>query len=457
MFTRFAHAAVSGHPSFPRPGDRVRIPAFGGTSGASAEGIGYAPRARHSVETLRRALLWLTGVCGAFVFMEPSPYEVMSLLTMVFFAVSGLTLRAALMPLAGLVVLYNLGIAAAVVPVLDQPKTLLWVLVSAFMSVTALFFACMLATNTESRVKVLMHGITVAGAIAAVAALIGYFRLIPGLSDILLLYDRARGTFNDPNVLGAFLVLPTLLALQRVVASRAVEAIRASFLLLLLGAGLFLSFSRGAWGQFAFAAALMLFLEFVTGRSPRERARIVLLAVVGAMALAVLVAALLSIPQVADLFKERAALEQSYDAGPTGRFGRHALGFLLALDNPLGIGPLQFHNIFPEDPHNAYLNAFMSGGWLGGIAYFTIVAVTLVAGLRFAFAVTPWRSIYVAVYCAFVGVAFESAIIDTDHWRHYFLILGVLWGLMAATQAEVGRRRRLYRVRPLVPAQAGAH
>jgi O-Antigen ligase len=421
---------------------------FISTGGERADALGYAPRARHSVEMLRRAMLWLTGVSGAFVFMEPSPYEVMSLLTMILFVVSGLSLRAALMPLAALLILYNVGIAAAVVPVLDQPKTLLWVLVSAFLSVTALFFAAMLGTNTESRVKVLMRGVTVAGTVAAVAAIVGYFHLVPGLSDILLLYDRARGTFNDPNVLGAFLVLPALLALQRVLASRAIEAARAALLLLLLGAGLFLSFSRGAWGQFALAGVLMLFLEFVTGRSPRERARIVLLAIVGTMALAVLVAALLSIPQVADLFKERAALEQSYDAGPTGRFGRHALGFLLALDSPLGIGPLQFHNIFPEDPHNAYLNSFMSGGWLGGVAYLTIVVVTLVAGFRFAFVATPWRSTYVAVYCAFVGVAGESAIIDTDHWRHYFLMLGVLWGLMAATQAHGLRGRRVQLVRP---------
>ena len=242
------------------------------------------------------------------------------------------------------------------------------------------------------------------------------------MSDIFLLYDRARGTFNDPNVLGAFLVLPALLAFQRVLASRFLEAVRAALLLLVLVAGLFLSFSRGAWGQFAFSAALMMMLTFVTSRSPRERVRIVLFAVLGVMALAALVAALLSIEQVADLFKERAILEQSYDVGPTGRFGRHVLGFLLALDTPFGIGPLQFHTLFPEDPHNAYLNAFMSGGWLSGFAYLTLVAVTLVSGLRFVFVATPWRATYLAVYAAFVGVAGESLIIDSDHWRHYFLL-----------------------------------
>jgi hypothetical protein len=402
----------------------------------------YAPTRRRTLELLLGTLLWLTGLAGAFVFVEPSPYEIMGLVTIIMFVASGLALRAALVPLCALLILYVIGFAIAVIPVLDQPKTLLWVLISLFMAATTLFFAAMLGINTEARLKLLLRGYTAAAVIASIAGIIGYFHLMPRVSGIFLLYDRVRGTFNDPNVLGAFLVLPALLTFQRVLAGRFIEAVRASLLLLLLVAGLFLSFSRGAWGQFAFAAALMMFLTFVTSRSPRERLRIVLFAVLGIMALAAVVAVLLSIPQVADLFKQRAAFEQSYDEGPTGRFGRHALGFLLALDTPLGIGPLQFHNLFPEDPHNAYLNSFMSGGWLSGFAYLTLVAVTLVSGLRFVFIATPWRATYIAVYAAFVGVAGESLIIDSDHWRHYFLILGVLWGLMSVTHSRLKVRRR---------------
>ena len=33
-----------------------------------------------------------------------------------------------------------------------------------------------------------------------------------------------------------------------------------------------------------------------------------------------------------------------------------------------------------------------------------------------------------------IALHVESAIIDIDHWRHYFLILGALWGLMAASR-----------------------
>jgi amino acid transporter len=210
---------------------------------------------------------------------------------------------------------------------------------------------------------------------------------------------------------------------------------RSGLLLLVMLAALFLSFSRGAWGQFAFAAAIMMGLTFLTSRSVKERLRIVLLAVLGVLVIAVLVAVLLSIGEVADLFKERAALDQSYDIGRYGRFGRYLVGADLALDHPFGIGPLQFAKLYVEDPHNTFLNAFMSGGWLAGFCYLTLTVVTVIKSTRFLFVRTPWQPVYHAVYAAYLGIVAESAIIDIDHWRHYFLILGVLWGLMAASRA----------------------
>ena len=81
----------------------------------------------------------------------------------------------------------------------------------------------------------------------------------------------------------------------------------------------------------------------------------------------------------------------------------------------------------------------MSGGWLAGFALSDADAGHAGHGLRFIFVATPWQPTYQAVYAAFLGIAVESAIIDIDHWRHYFLILGVLWGLMAASRS-FGRR-----------------
>jgi len=399
-----------------------------------------APRLFRSVERLRGALLWLTGFTGAIVFMEPSPYEVASLLTIFVFVCTGLSLRPALMPLFVLLLLYNTGFSLAVVQITNETKPIIWVAVSWYLSLTAIFFAAMLTTNTAERLSLLMRGTTMAAALASVIAVLSYFRLLGPFSDLFLMYDRAHATFNDPNVLGAFLILPALLALQRVLNNRIGDAARASALLALFAIAILLTFSRAAWGQFALTTALLMFLTFVTTRSGNARLRIVLIAITGAIVLVLLLAALLSIDRVAELFKERAALEQSYDAGHLGRFGRHLLGFELALDQPFGIGPLQFSKLFPEDPHNTYLNAFLSGGWLTGVVYATLVLTTLWLGLRTVFIDTPWRTTYLAVYCAFVGAAAESVLIDSDHWRHYFLLLGVIWGLMAASRPYTRRR-----------------
>src|SRR5436305_4912962 len=201
-----------------------------------------SPPLLRSIERLRGALLWLTGFAGAIVFMEPSPYEVTSLLTIVVFVVTGLTLRPALMPLIVLLLLYNTGFSLAVVQVSSETKPITWVLVSWYLSATAIFFAAMLQANTAERLSMLMRGTVMAAAASSVIAILAYFRLLAPLSDTFLRYDRARGAFNDPNVLGALLILPGMLVLQRVLNGRFADAARASLLLGLIGIGVLLTF-----------------------------------------------------------------------------------------------------------------------------------------------------------------------------------------------------------------------
>jgi hypothetical protein len=395
---------------------------------------GPAPAAlpvRISLERLRSGLLWLTGVSGAFVFIEPSPYEYVSLLAIFVFAATGFALRAGVMPLALLLVFYNIGFSLAAIPVLDT-STMLWVCTSWYLAATAVFFAALIADDPR-RLAPIVRGTMVAAAVAALAALVGYSQLVPALSDLFLRYGRARGTFNDPNVLGAFLTLPMLIAMGRIFAGRG-GRLSACALVALFASALLLSFSRGAWGQAVFAAPLMMVLSFLTSRSGVARLRILLIAGVGVALLAGLIVLLLSFESVEALFAQRASFEQGYDLGQFGRFGRHELGALLALDHPLGLGPLQFRNFFFEDPHNAFLNAFMSGGWLSGLAYLVVMLLTLGLGLRYVFVATPWQGAYLAVYCAFAGAVAESLIIDSEHWRHFYLLIGALWGLMLASQ-----------------------
>jgi len=47
---------------------------------------------------------------------------------------------------------------------------------------------------------------------------------------------------------------------------------------------------------------------------------------------------------------------------------------------------------------------------------------------------TPWQQTTITVFAGYFGVATESFIIDTDHWRHTFLLMGLMWGLIAANR-----------------------
>jgi hypothetical protein len=163
------------------------------------------------------------------------------------------------------------------------------------------------------------------------------------------------------------------------------------------------------------------------------RSRVMLFTVGAVIAMTLLFVALMSIPSVHDLFLERAKAIQPYDVGPGGRFWEQKLALSIILDHPNGMGPFEFSRVYGTQQHDVYMQGFLVYGWLGGIAYLTFVAVTLAIGLRAALLPTPWQNYLIAAYAAFLGEAFEGLIVDTDHWRHFFLLLGMVWGLTAAT------------------------
>jgi hypothetical protein len=90
-----------------------------------------------------------------------------------------------------------------------------------------------------------------------------------------------------------------------------------------------------------------------------------------------------------------------------------------------------------------YLNAFASYGWLGGFSYFLLTLTTLFVGFRALTVRTPWQPYLLLALAAYVGSAFEGIVIDTDHWRHYYLLLGMIWGLAIATTRATARHRAL--------------
>jgi Ni,Fe-hydrogenase I large subunit len=52
---------------------------------------------------------------------------------------------------------------------------------------------------------------------------------------------------------------------------------------------------------------------------------------------------------------------------------------------------------------------------------------------RAIFTSTPWQHHAIAVNAVLLATILQGVQIYTDHWRHFYILLGLSWGLYAAT------------------------
>lgn len=377
---------------------------------------------------------------GGLVLFEPSPYELTFLAVLPLAFVAGMGLYRSTFGLFAILIGFTPFALIACFQVRFNPigDALLFSIVTIFLLLTAYFIANYVAEETERRMRLVMRAYTAVALISAIVGTLAYLGLMPG-ADIFLRYGRAKAAFNDPNVFGPFLVLPAMYALQRLLLAPGRSAIIAGGIYMVLFVGVFVSFSRAAWGHFALSSLIVLVLCFWLEAAARDKVRIMIMSLLGAAMLVVALAGLLSIPQVASLFEQRAA-GQNYDSGETGRFGRQGYAFELALDHPLGIGPHEFRNLrIIEEPHNVYVTVLHVYGWGGGAFYYLLVILTLWRGIAALTRPSPYRLMMIPLVATFAMLVGESAIIDTDHWRHYFLLVGLIWGISTAVRNDERR------------------
>ncbi|TIT88878.1 MAG: O-antigen ligase family protein, partial [Mesorhizobium sp.] len=243
--------------------------------------------------------------------------------------------------------------------------------------------------------------------------------------------DRAAGAFQDPNVFGPFLVLPGTYLLYLLLTGPVSRMPLLAVPLLIITAGIFFSFSRGAWGMFAVSAVLLTACLFLQSASGMFRLRVVVMTIAALALLIIAILVILQLPGVSDMFTQRAHLEQSYDTARLGRFARYTIGFQLALEHPFGIGPLVFGTIYGEDTHDIWLKALMDYGWLGFVSFLTLTLWTICAGFRILLRARPWQPYLLCAYVAYLGNIGLGTFIDIDHWRHLYLLLGLIWGAIA--------------------------
>jgi hypothetical protein len=386
---------------------------------------------RARTTTLLDALVvgWI--FAGGMVITEPSPYELAFLAVLGVSMFAGFTLRCSTL---GLLVLFASFVPFAIIAAFQVkfssvPDALVYQAVTIFLFFTSYWVANYVADAPQARMRLIIGAYLATAVISAMLGTLGYL----GVGhDLFTRYDRAKAFFNDPNVFGPFLILPAMYMLQRLLLAPPRRALSAALAYGVLLIGVFASFSRAAWGHVVISSAIVYVLIFVLEAHARQKVRMLLLAMSGLLLLLVAAAGVLSIPQFRS-FIELRTQSQNYDTGESGRFGRQGYAFDLALQHPLGLGPLEFRNLrVKEEPHNTYVNVLHAYGWGGGFVFILFIGVTLWRSASFIARPGPNRLLLIPLVGVFVPLAGEAAIIDIDHWRHFFLVAGLIWGVTAA-------------------------
>ena len=363
---------------------------------------------------------------SGFVMSEPAPYELLMVLQVAVWFLLGLKISRAVAPLLALLLTFNVGGILSLTVMKDLGTGPMYLAVSTFLALTSVFYAAIIE-DRHQRLRLIFQAWVAAAIITGLLGILGYFHAFPG-AEAFTLYDRAKGAFQDPNVFGPFLIAPALYMMHGLLTGKLSSAPLRVAGLLIIALGVFLSFSRAAWALFLFSAVALVFILLLKERTGAFRLKILLLSLAAVILLVVAVVIALQFEQVRNLFLDRTTLVKEYDGGHLGRFARHRIGFLMMMENPLGIGPMVFSQIFPEDEHNIWLKSLTSYGWLGFVSYVAMMAWTLTIGFRFLLRDRPWQPYLMIAWIVIIGHVIIGNVIDTDHWRHFYLLLGIVWG-----------------------------
>ncbi len=384
---------------------------------------------------LADALFALAILLSAVVQIEPAPYDLLMVAT-------GAVLlirrdqplpRALALPalLVGVFILFSL-LASAVSMAPGHAGSYFGI--TAYLVLSWLLVAVLVARDPHRTLDRLWRMYIAAAVFASVLGVLGFYHLVPGY-EALLINDRARALFKDANVYGPFLVPVLLYLLIRIHLDHG-RRWWLGALAALVFFGLLLSFSRGAWGNFVLAFIALLVLLYRRATKRRQRRQLIGVSLLSALLLVSAAASAFRSPAFTRMFEERAKLVQYYDTGNKSRLYYQTLTLQQAFRHPLGIGPYQIQAQYGNATHNTYLKILAENGWIAALAYYAAIVLTLRRGLqttRRAGALQPHALI---AYAAFLGLVAEGFIVDTLHWRHLYLVMGVIWGIYLAQGRE---------------------
>lgn len=420
-------------------------------------------------ENLLKIFLFILLAVSSIVFIEPSPYDIL-MLFLTIISIPDLYRQFRSSSSKYLYALFFCLIFANILSITNAQDVILAIKYSGttiYLMMSSLVIKKFAEKQNDA--KTLITGYYVA---ALVTTLLGISAYLSGMhfGNINLFHDgfRVRATFKDPNVFGPFLIPPAMILLDMMVNGR-IKGFAYNLLFVLFNIGILFAFSRGAWMSYALSLITYILLNIKYLKALEWTA-----ALKTVLSTILICGLLLTVTHKWEFFHERLGL-MNYDnsrfanqiaaasgndnyakniekvnppeskidiidiekdnknndnaKSPTqkGVVENHRLKMHMPFI--IGIGSGQFENKFPLSAHSLYVRTITENG-IFGITSLLLFMGTLLYKL---FQNRSVNSSYLnpkVIFALLIGTGVNSIVIDTIHWRHFWLLIGLAWAIV---------------------------
>lgn len=379
------------------------------------------------------AILFVAMLTSSFARIEPAPFDI---IICGWFALSFLIAGFAYHPR---IRLPTIGVAIFLVTTLvTLPGTRMSAFNIRFAAVTLYlgvlwFFLAQLILRFGARAKdIIVNGWAISAIVSTALCLLVYFLQAPGV-EYISRQGRVFGLFKDPNVYSAYLVFPFIFCLSRYLRGRGTAKITWAISLLIISTGLLVTYSRAAWGASLFAVAAYGGIGMLSKSKRGSTAKGVVVFAIIMTIVGTVVLYLLQNEEIATMFSHRTKM-QRYDSD---RFYTQFEALRMSVENPLGLGPGVSEIAFSRAIHNLYIRALVENGVLGLLSIGLLLGTTLVVCTVTSIQrrMLDPRADSAIIAAALWAVTIQSVVIDTIHWRHFWILLALGWWLpVSATE-----------------------
>ncbi|MGM8216560.1 O-antigen ligase family protein [Bacillaceae bacterium W0354] len=373
-------------------------------------------------ERLFLVLLVITFSLSGWVNIEPAVFDILVVFLIIISLFSSYISynRATIVPLL-FIWLFLITNLLSMFFMKDFPSSMGYFLITFYLCLLWLLITGLLNSFKERAGTVIMLGYILAGLSSAILGILAYAEIIPH-SESYMYLGRVKGLFKDPNVFGPFLVPVAVFTFLFIEKSRGrIVKLLWVFMFITVTAAIVLSFSRAAWANYALTFSILSGMWIFFGGERKEIIKRTLYIGLIIFLIFAFLSLILKNTTISEMLEQRFKL-QSYDED---RFTTQSNALQLIQNNPLGSGPGQSEGLLDYSTHSLYVRVLGENGFIGFIILVAFLFITW--GRSLYLTIRNRHYLYILSTSCLMGLYLNSLVIDTLHWRHFWVLLAIPW------------------------------